>query len=297
MRISELNIYPVKSARGIPLSASAVDAFGLTGDRVAMLVKPDGMFITQREMPALARLNVHPEGDGLVLSYDGRDGSVHAVRPENGRRQAVEVWKTPVDAAICDDAVNAALSDWLGQPVQLAVFDGASHRTASEDWAASETPVRFADGYQILVTTTASLAALNENMAANDEAPVGMDRFRPNIVIDGAEAWGEDRWAAIEIGGIRFDLVTLHHDHAGPAHRLARGGQSDAGHGTAAHVGGPARAGAAVRLERRATRQRPHRGRRCGARSRWAAGRLGAEAARLEHFQEKCETAFRPEMR
>ncbi len=207
MRVSELNIYPVKSARGIPLSASAVDAFGLTGDRVAMLVKPDGMFITQREMPALARLNVHPKGDGLVLSYDGRDGSVRAVRPENGRRQTVEVWKTPVDAAICDDAVNAALSDWLGQPVQLAVFDGASHRTASEDWAASETPVRFADGYQILVTTTASLAALNENMAANDEAPVGMDRFRPNIVIDGAEAWGEDRWAAIEIGGIRFDLV------------------------------------------------------------------------------------------
>ncbi len=207
MRVSELNVYPMKSARGIPLTASSVDAFGLIGDRMAMLVKPDGMFITQREMPALARLNVHPTEDGLTLSYDGRDGAVHAVKPEGGRRQTVDVWKTPVDAAICDDAVNAALSDWLGQPVQLAMFDDQSERTASEDWGASDTPVRFADGYQILVTTTASLAALNDNMAANGEAPVGMDRFRPNIVIDGVAAWAEDQWAAIEIGGIRFDLV------------------------------------------------------------------------------------------
>ncbi len=65
----------------------------------------------------------------------------------------------------------------------------------------------FADGYQILVTTTGSLKALNANLASHAEGSVGMERFRPNIVIDTDEAWPEDRWAAIEIGGIRFDLV------------------------------------------------------------------------------------------
>lgn len=65
----------------------------------------------------------------------------------------------------------------------------------------------FADGFQILVTTTGSLSALNEDLATHGSSPVGMDRFRPNIVIDCPEPWQEDRWAAIEINGIRMDLV------------------------------------------------------------------------------------------
>jgi uncharacterized protein YcbX len=71
----------------------------------------------------------------------------------------------------------------------------------------NETPVTFADGFQILVTTTGSLAALNANLAAHGETPVGMDRFRPNIVIDCEAPWQEDQWSAIDIGGIRLDFV------------------------------------------------------------------------------------------
>lgn len=68
-------------------------------------------------------------------------------------------------------------------------------------------PVTFSDGYQILLTTTASLAALDQDMEAHGEGSVGMERFRANIVLDTDEAWAEDRWAAIDINGIRFDLV------------------------------------------------------------------------------------------
>jgi uncharacterized protein YcbX len=91
--------------------------------------------------------------------------------------------------------------------VKLVFFDDAAKRIASLEWTGNETPVTFADGYQILVTTTASLAALNDNMRGNGEDAVGMERFRPNIVLETEEPWAEDRWAAIEIGGIRFDLV------------------------------------------------------------------------------------------
>lgn len=205
MQLSGLFIYPLKSGRGIALETSAVDAFGLAGDRRFMLAKPDGHFVTQRELPALAQVEARVENGTLLLAM----GADRHSAPLSGfsARQDVAVWKSIVSAARADDATNAALSGWLGQPLVLCYFDDSASRTASVEWAGNETPVAFADGFQILITNTASLAALNANMEAHGEALVGMERFRPNIVIDGAEAFAEDGWAALEIGGIRFDLV------------------------------------------------------------------------------------------
>ncbi|PZU77470.1 MAG: MOSC domain-containing protein [Rhizobium sp.] len=204
MRVTELNIYPLKSARGISLSDSAVSAEGLPGDRRAMLVDPSGHFITQRELPAIATVLARHEDWGMLLSRD-QHGEIVA-RP-SGERMDVAVWKSIVSADMADAVTNDTLSAWLGREVKLAFFDNASKRIASLEWTGNETPVTFADGYQILVTTTASLAALNDNMRENGEDDVGMERFRPNIVLETDEPWAEDGWAAIEIGGIRFDLV------------------------------------------------------------------------------------------
>lgn len=204
MQITQLNIYPVKSARGIALSQSAISAEGLPGDRRAMLVDPSGHFITQRELPAIASLNVVPEARGYRLSIDGK-GEVFAV-PSPARFE-VTVWESNVDAALATDDVNGTLSQWLGKEMKLAFFDDQSTRLANVEWTGNETPVTFADGYQILVATTASLEALNADMMANGEDSIGMERFRPNIVLETDEAWAEDRWAAIDINGIRFDLV------------------------------------------------------------------------------------------
>ncbi len=204
MRVTELNIYPLKSARGISLPDSAVSAEGLPGDRRAMLVDPSGHFITQRELPAIATVLARHEDGGMLLSRD-QHGEIVA-RP-SGERMDVAVWKSIVSANMADAVTNDTLSAWLGREVKLAFFDNASKRIASLEWTGNETPVTFADGYQILVTTTASLAALNDNMRENGEDDVGMERFRPNIVLETDEPWAEDGWAAIEIGGIRFDLV------------------------------------------------------------------------------------------
>ncbi|MBP2446641.1 MOSC domain-containing protein [Rhizobium leguminosarum] len=206
MRISDLFIYPLKSARGIALPSADIDAYGLPGDRRAMITDAHGHFITQRELPDLARIEVRPEPGAFRLLMQGKQEiSVPPPRPES--RIDVSVWKSTVSAAVADPGSNRQLSEWLGREVRLVFFDGQARRTANAEWAGEASPVTFTDGYQILVTTTGSLKALNADLAAHGEGSVGMERFRLNIVIDIDEAWPEDRWSAIEIAGIRFDLV------------------------------------------------------------------------------------------
>lgn len=206
MRVSDLFIYPLKSARGIALPSTEIDAYGLPGDRRAMVTDADGHFITQRELPALARIDVRPEAGAFRLLMQGKP-DIAVPPPHPDRRLDVIVWKSAVSAAVADEDSNVRLSEWLGREVKLVFFDDEAERTANAEWAGENTPVTFTDGYQILVTTTGSLKALNADLSAHAEGGVGMERFRPNIVIDTDEAWAEDRWAAIEIAGIRFDLV------------------------------------------------------------------------------------------
>ncbi|MGF9692798.1 MOSC domain-containing protein [Rhizobium sp. 0TCS1.26] len=206
MHISALNIFPLKSARGIALNEAAIDGWGLADDRRWMITDPSGAFITQRELPALARIEVSPHAQGLRLAMDGKS-DLDVAMPNGDGRLDVEIWKSPVSAALADDAVHAVLSDWLQREVRLVHFDADARRTASTDWAGPETPVAFADGYQVLVTTTGSLGALNADMAKNGEAPVGMDRFRANIVLEHDQPWAEDGWASIELGGVTLHLV------------------------------------------------------------------------------------------
>lgn len=206
MQVTGLSIYPFKSGRGIALPQARIDAMGLSGDRRMMLVDADGQFITQREMPDLARLTALPAAAYLTLRLnDGREMMVAPPQPDN--RMDVTIWRSTVSAAMAHDSVNAKLSDWFGRPVKLAFIDGESQREASPEWAGDGTPMGFADGYQILVTTSGSLRALNEDMERHGEGSVGMDRFRPNIVLDCDEPWAEDAWTGLEIGGIRFDFV------------------------------------------------------------------------------------------
>lgn len=159
MRITDLFIYPLKSTRGIALESSEIDAFGLPGDRRAMITDRDGHFITQRELPDLARIGVQAGPSQLHLSMG--DKQMVALIPMAAKRMDVSIWKSIVNAAVADDASNHQLSEWLGRDVKLVFFDQDAKRSASAEWAGEGTPVTFADGYQILVTTTGSLRALN----------------------------------------------------------------------------------------------------------------------------------------
>ena len=206
MKIHSLHIYPMKSARVIDLDSAHVGARGLDGDRRYMVTDPAGKFITQRELQALAQVTAVESGGALDLSKAGEEDSLSVVF-DPARRIDVEVWNSHVTAAVADDRINARLSDWLGQPVRLVHADAVTRRQCSAEWAGEGVETGFADGYPVLISTTSSLRLLNEAAMEEGGETFGMDRFRPNIVIDHDEPFADDFWGALEIAGIRFDLV------------------------------------------------------------------------------------------
>jgi uncharacterized protein YcbX len=206
MKIHSLHIYPMKSARVIDIDSAHVGAWGLDGDRRYMVTDPAGKFITQRELQALAQVTAVVADGVLHLTKAGEEG-VLSVTFDPARRIDAEIWGSHVTAAVAQDQVNARLSDWLGQPVRLVHADAVTRRQCSAEWAGEGVETGFADGYPVLITTTGSLRLLNEATMEEGAETFGMNRFRPNIVIDHDQPFADDFWGAVEISGIRFDLV------------------------------------------------------------------------------------------
>jgi uncharacterized protein YcbX len=204
MKVTGLNIHPLKSGRAIAQTSVSIRHDGLAGDRRFMLVDPDGKFITQRELQLLAQVEATHVSGGVHLKMGTRTATVSF---DPARRLDVRVWDSEVNAAVSEDRTDATLSSWFGRPVRLVHMDDQARRAVGDEWADEAAPVGFADGFPVLITTTASLADLNVTLISKGQEPVGMDRFRTNILIDNDEPWEEDFWESVEIGGIIFDLV------------------------------------------------------------------------------------------
>ena len=126
--------------------------------------------------------------------------------PTSGARRSVPVWSDQVDAVVADDEACAWLSKALDREVRLYFMDEAAERLSSEKWHKPGL-VNFSDMYPVLIANTASLDALNQVIENGGDAPVGMERFRANIVVEGADPWAEDFWKVIEIGDVIYDVV------------------------------------------------------------------------------------------
>lgn len=204
MKVTGLNIHPLKSGRAIAQNSVSIKLDGLAGDRRFMLVDPDGKFITQRELQLLAQVEATHVAGGVHLKMGTRAVSVSF---DPARRLDVRVWDSEVNAAVSEERTDATLSGWFGRPVRLVHMDDQARRAVGEEWAGKAAPVGFADGFPVLISTTSSLADLNVTLISKGQEPVGMDRFRTNILIDNDDPWEEDFWESVEIGGIIFDLV------------------------------------------------------------------------------------------
>jgi uncharacterized protein YcbX len=198
--VQELNIYPIKSCQGQPVKEMNITLEGPEGDRQWMLVDDNGGFLTQRTLPKLATVQVLVNDAGLSIGL----GKQFFVVPKNNslkRLLRVKVWNDEVEAALEPDLFSQALSQYLGVSCHLVRYTPASKRLVpwnpDGDWIPE---VRFADGRPVSLLNTKSLEDLNSKLAV----PVGIERFRGNIVYSGAAAFEEDQWQRIRIGEVTF---------------------------------------------------------------------------------------------
>ena len=187
MKLTSIHVYPVKGARGISLQTSDVLRSGLRHDRRFMLVDGDATFMTQREHPKMALVDVALRAESMVI---GGEIEVPLALPSSLGRTKVTVWKDTVDAITVPGQASTWFSDRLGVTCSLVWMPPDVDRCG------------FADAYPVLVATLSSLADLNARL----DTPVPMDRFRPNLVIDGGAPYEEESHPAVTIGTIRMTM-------------------------------------------------------------------------------------------
>ena len=204
--IDQLWVYPVKSCGGIALPEAELTDTGLAFDRTWMVVDSEGEFVTQRELPRMALIQPAFKMGQLVLRAPGML-ALHLSLDAAEAPLRVRVWDDEVEAYDMGDVAAQWFSDFLGpeapadlKRLSLARFDPEVRRLCSLKWTSGrEATTQFADGFGLLVASTASLAELNQRLVADGHAPVDMLRFRPNIVLAGLEAHDEDRVGPLHV--------------------------------------------------------------------------------------------------
>lgn len=209
--LTALNLYPIKSCGGIALGEATVTTAGLMSqhiyDREWMVVDAQGNFLTQREYPKMALIEPCIKADTLELRAPGMlrlqipldlpDPDHHAPT------MSVRIWNDRVKAYDCDETTATWFSNALGASCRLVRFHPDAIRTADLQWTDGiEAQTLFSDGYPVLVISEASLEDLNGKLTAHGREALSMNRFRPNIVIDGIQAFEEDYAASIRIGAV-----------------------------------------------------------------------------------------------
>ncbi len=204
--IRELYAYPVKSCRGVSVDSIELSPTGVAGDRQLMVLK-NGKFTNQARIPALAK--VAPERidtQCITFAADDTDSLKHTVS-NDGAESTIQFYGNPV--AVIDQ--GDALADWVSRVTGSNVRIAALKETFTRSVPLKEFSIvdgidqsRFVDVAPILLTNQTSLDDLNARL----EASVPMNRFRPNIVVEGLDAFAEDNLDTLEAGDLQLMRAT-----------------------------------------------------------------------------------------
>ncbi|MCC5655041.1 MOSC domain-containing protein [Nostoc sp. XA013] len=193
--LSAIYIYPVKSCRGISLNSARLDTWGLECDRRWMVVDANGYFLTQRQLPRMALVETALNSEALCLNAPNMPELRLPLSTEVADEASVRVWRDCCQAVDQGNEASEWFSSFLGVSCRLVRMPKNFVRPVDRDYAPQDAQVSFADGFPLLIISEASLSELNSHL----QKPIPMNRFRPNLVVTGCEAFSEDSWHTIQI--------------------------------------------------------------------------------------------------
>jgi len=203
-RIAALAYYPVKGLSGVAVEQVEVGPTGLRHDRNFMLVEPDGSFLSQRSLPAMAslRAEILGDGDALRLTAAGAPDLELQVRYDGKRRDVSLFGKWFGQGVVQDPAADAWFSERLGRPAALVRVTPEHDRPG---WGVNRGQTGFGDAHALMVTSLASLDGLNERIVERGGDAIPMNRFRPNLVVAGwPEPHTEDKVLRMSAGSVEI---------------------------------------------------------------------------------------------
>lgn len=203
MKITEINIYPIKSLSGISVQNSIVEDRGLRNDRRFMLVDENNDLLTQRNISKMATIDVELKKNILEISTNGFETLKISNDFGNAQKIKVRVWNSFCDALVAEDEINKWFSEVLETNCRLVQMPETTKRRINEKFNKGDDIVSFADGYPLLIIGENSLKDLNSKL----EKQIPMNRFRPNLVFSDSEAFAEDEWKKIKIGDTIFRIT------------------------------------------------------------------------------------------
>ena len=200
--ISQLAVYPLKSAAAIAIEQVALSPFGLQWDRRWLLIDEEGKFVTQRQYPSMALIQVQVIDDVLQVNAPNMPKLIAV--PHQPYQVTASVWQDTVLALTVSEDADAWFSQFLGFAVRLVFFPDTSQRTVDQTWAGEGHQTAFSDGFPLLVISQATLDDISQRWGK------GLDwrRFRPNMIVSGDFApYSEDTWQTLTIGDTKLALV------------------------------------------------------------------------------------------
>lgn len=209
--VTGLRIYPVKSMKGITLRQATLAAEGLVHDRRFMVIRASGRFVTQRDMPRMSLVSVALEENGISLSMERAGRVTVPFGCREGRRFTTAVWNDPCETVDQGESVSRWLTESLesNEPLHLvAMAPGFTRPQGKADLLGARTHTLFADAAPFLIANEASLRALNNELLASGHDAVQMNRFRPNIIVQGLGAFEEHQVGHLSAGNM---TLRLHH--------------------------------------------------------------------------------------
>lgn len=204
MQLQDIYIYPIKSLGGFRVDQANLEEKGFQYDRRWMLVDKEGRFLTQREhnQMALFQVELNEQGLFVVRKNNPEEKVTIPMKATTEVVMPVRIWDDEVSGQLVDIKVSEWFSKQLQIECDLVLFPEFAVRKLKPKYAVNNESVSYADGMPYLLIGQGSLDDLNQKL---DEA-VGMERFRPNLVISGAEPFEEDTWEKIRIGDAEFKI-------------------------------------------------------------------------------------------